>query len=343
MDKKLLHDKIAGKERQTGPLTVPDLETAYKCLNRARKRMSTQIPGSAGEESFQHALDSSEGVEMFTIWENGNTEEHRTFVRNLKDNWQQDTKYIDAIKDIGFKPGNTVTWKRLGVKWLIVWQDFIYKDFFRGEMYRANHLLKWHNEKGEVKEQWASIRGPVETKAKYDNVAGNYEGGRQNDTLDLWIGNNDPENIKSLSRYSLVKVGNRTWRIGVIDDVSNPNVLRMSLIENFNNDYTDDVILGIPDSSIIVPDQEEPNTEIVIMGPTKLKEGLYSTFEAFLNGEALIGDWSETVNEKLKTEQKASPNFRIKAGRIGDKTKIKFTSIDGSTQTIELTVVSVFG
>lgn len=339
---KKLHDKRVQKETQTQGYTIPDYNTAYKCLNRARKRMTKQV-GSLGLESFNHALDSADDAEIFTVWENGDLEEYRCIVKNLKDSWQQDTKYVSATKDVGFEVGNTITWKRLNLHWLIVWQDYNYRDYFRGEMYKATHLIKWVDDTGKVQQQWASVRGPVETKAKYDNVSGNYIGGRQNDTLELWIGKTSSAS-ESLYRYELLKIGKRTWRIQVVDDISNPDVLRMSLIENFNNEDTDDVLLGIPDGEVIPPESTiDPVESYRIMGPATVKENLNATFKAYNNDDALVeGLWTVTIGTKAPVTYPDVSQIKVKGGKIGDVILINF-SIGGETKAeVKVDTVSVF-
>jgi len=312
-------------QRQTGAPTVPEFDTAYKCLNRARKRTDLLLNANVGLTSFQSALDSGAGVEYFTVWEEGDTEVQRAIVKNLKDDWQQDTKYVSAMKGTGFELGNTVTWTRLNMRWLIVWQDFIYEEYFRGEMYRANYQIKWIDDKGKIQTQWASIRGPVETKAKVDNVAGDYMGGRQNDSLELWTSNNHGA-AESLRRYELLKIGRRTWRIHVVDDISNPNVLRISLIENFNNVDTDDVIQGIPDGQIIMPEETVPSVEsYTIVGVSTVKEGMKATYKVYdKDGVLVAGDW--TVQDSKGTIQTFTgvSEISIRGGKIGDKFTISF-------------------
>lgn len=343
MKNKDIHDRRAEKGRQTGPYTNPDLDTAFNCLNRMRKRTTKLLPGDILGDSFEHALDSADGVEIFTVWEKGDEEEHRVIVKNLKDNWQQDTKYLNAPNGVGFETGNTITWKRLGIRWLIVWQDFNYSSYFKGEMFRASHLLSWKNEHGEIIRQWASIRGPVEIKAKYDNVSGNYLGGRQNDTLDVWIGYNNKEDVDSLARFDKIKVGTRTWKIQVRDDISNPNVLRMSCIENFNNDYTDDVINAIPDGQIAFPeDIEEPKENIVIVGANTIKEGFSQTFTARQESNLVEGTFEVYVNGELKRSEIGS-SITLRGTKLGDQMELRFIQ-DGEVKAhVRIPVVSIFG
>lgn len=347
-NEKQLHDKRVELNRETGPYPPqPDINTAYNCLNRMRKRAGKALGDDHLKTSFEHALDSAEGAEIFTVVEEGDTEEHRVIVRNLKDNWQQDTKYINAPNDVGFKTGHTVSWKRLNnMKWLIVWQDFNYSSFFKGEMFRASHLLSWRDENGVIQRQWASVRGPVETKAKYDNVGGEYMGGRQNDTLEVWIGARDSHAVKSLARFDKIKVGTRTWRIVVRDDISNRHILRFSCIENFNNDYTDDIINAIPDGLVEFPDvvvPSPPEEQIVIVGKNTIKEGFNGTYTAKIDEEVVIGDFKVYNGSNLISEATGVSSITFKGTSIGDILTIEFHK-EGTLKTkVEVEVISLFG
>lgn len=341
---KELHDKRARVGRQTGEYTEPDLDTVFGCLNSMRKRSDAILNRSVGLESFEHALDSADGAEIFTVWEKQDSEEVRTIVRNLKDDWQQDNKFISAPLGKGFQNGNTVTWKRLGIRWLLVWQDFNYSSHYRGEMYRASHLLTWKDSNGIIQKQWASVRGPVETKAKYDNVGGEYMGGRQNDTLDVWIGSNDKHAVASLARFDKIKIGTRTWRIVVRDDISNPNVLRFSCIENFNNDYTDDVINGTPDGLVEFPKEVLPSeNKIVLVGPNSIKEGFSKTYSAKIDDLFVEGDFKVLNSKGEIVLESYGHTITIKGTEIGDILRIEFYQ-NGELETSgEISVVSIFG
>lgn len=343
MDKQL-HDAKVEINRQTGSFTKTDTETAYNCLNRMRKRSSHSIPGSTSGDSFVHALDSAEGVEIFTSWERGDTEDVRVILKNLKDDWQQNTKYINAPNDKGFEVGNTVTWKRLNMRWLIVRQDYNYEPFFKGEIYRASHLLSWKDENGVIAKQWASVRGPVETKAKYDNVSGEYLGGRQNDTIEIFIGANDKDSISSLERYDKIKVGTRTWKIQVRDDISNPNIVRLSCLENFNNDYTDDIINAIPDGLTEFPENViPPQDNIIIVGASTIKEGFSKTFVAKIDDLPVIGDF-KVYNNSVEISSAFNTTEVIVTGtELGDTISIEFYQLGILKSKVEIPVVSIFG
>ncbi len=311
-----------------------------------RKRTSASLGAdNVGQLSFKHALDTAEGVEIFTVWEQDDAIEYRTIVKNLKDNWQQDTKYINAPLDSGFETGRTVTWKRLdNMRWLIVWQDFNYSGFFRGEIQRASHLLKWKDSNGVVQQQWAVIRGPVETKAKYDNVSGNFMGGRANDSLEILIGSRD-DSVKDLTRLDKIRIGDRTWEIQVRDDISNKHVLRLSCVEDFNNVYTDDMINAIPDGLIEFPTvvvTPPPVEEILIIGKNTIKEGFSGTYTAKVDDTLILGDFKVYKGSSLISEVSGASSITFKGTKLGDKLTIEFHK-DGELKTsVEVKVVSIF-
>lgn len=309
-----------------------------------RKRSSHSIPGNHGGDSFTHALDSAEGVEIFTCVEFGDQEEVRVILKNIKEDWQQNTKFINAPNGKGFVPGHTVTWQRLNMRWLIVRQDYNYGQFFKGEIYRASHLLSWKDNNGVVNKQWASVRGPVETKAKYDNVSGEYLGGRQNDTIEIFIGAKDVNAISALERYDKIKIATRTWRIQVRDDISNPSILRLSCIENFNNDYTDDVINAIPDGMIEFPENvTTPIDNIVIVGENTIKEQFSKVFVAKIDEVPVVGDFKVYQNGVEISSSLNVSEVKVQGGKLGDIMMIRFYQEGLLKASVEVPVVSIFG
>lgn len=335
------HKKRAESKRDIQPRDIRE-GSVSSCLERMRKRSGGSL-GEGMKVSFEHALDSSEAAEVFTVWEMGDEEKYKAIVRNLKDSWREDHKYINAPSDVGFETGHTVTWVRLGVRWLIVWQDYNQRDFFKGEMFRANYQIAWRDKKGKVIKQWAAIKGPVETKAKYDNVAGNYLGGRQNDTLEVWTSSRDKGAIEALLRFDKIKVGDRTWRIHVRDDISNPNVVRLSCIEDFNNEYTEDVVHAIPDDTLKAPEQER--SLVTIIGPDSIKEGFTRTYSAIREetGESVTGDWTVYVNGEERESYSETNEIQIKAGKFKDRIQIVFTGENGEEALANVLVIGLFG
>lgn len=341
---KKYHDGRVENNRQVTPPSPIDTDTGFVCLDNARKRMKHTIPGNTLGDSFIQALDTAEGTEYFTVWENGDKDAYKVILKNLKDDWQKDTKYISAMNDLGFQLGNTVTWQRLNIRWLIISQDYNIDEYFRGTIQKATHLLRWKNENGIIKEQWAYVQGPIETRAKYEQTIGNVIVGRQNDTTEILIGANDKKNIKELIRFKKLKIGNRVWTIQVVDDISSEFILRLSCVEDFENEATDNMLEGIPNGLIDFAENEKPTelpSTVRIVGPTKIPEKLISRFYAVdENEEVLVGNW---VVENVETYYMSEDNktLIVKGKKKGDRVKISYSDDSGRENSIEVKTVSM--
>ena len=287
-------DIRTGNGYQTVPQEKLPSDPRVPCIDNAKNRMKTTLGISTLGRSFAQAVDSAEGTEIFTVWEQNDEFENRVILKNQKDNWQQDVKYINAPLGRGFVVGNTVTWKRLNMRWLITWQDYNLDEFFRGEMRRANYQIYWRDKNGILKHQWVAVQGPVETRAKYEQTTSNVIIGRQNDSLEMWMGSNGDKDIEDLTRYDKINIKGRCWRLQVMDNVSNPEVLRFTCVEDFNNSVTDDMVYMIPNGLRDYPEQPEENS-IKIVAPGEMREKLVSKVYAVdgKTGETVTGGtWS---------------------------------------------------
>lgn len=343
INSKRTHDHKIENGKYVGPNIPPNLDTGWKCLDRARKRMSYSIPGNVLGDSFIQALNTAEGTELFSIWKGSGTS-HKVILRNSKDDWNRDVKFINAEKDLGFIVGNTVVWDRLDMKWLITWQDLGIDEYFRGEMRRATHLLRWKDENGFICEQWAAIEGPVETRAKYEQTRGTAIIERRNDSVEIWIGSLDKKAIKSFKKFTRIMINNRAWEVQVRDDITNDSIYRMSLIEDYTNEQIDDVINAIPSGEIdFAPSEENPTTAgIKIVGPNGIKEKVATYFTAVLqNGDLVLdANWS-VEGEYQEAELLSDGRFEIIGRKIGDMVTIKIEK-DGKTNSIYIRTVSMF-
>lgn len=338
---KITHDDKVENNKDIGPDQPINFSTGWDCLDRARVRMSYSVPGDVLGDSFIQALNTAEGTEIFSVWENRDEEKFKVILKNLKDDWNKDAKYINAPKDKGVIVGNTVTWDRLQNRWLVTWQDYNINEFFRGEIQKATHLLSWKNENGIIKKQWAVVQGPIETRAKFEQTRGNSIIGRQNDSTEIWIGANDPKAIKSLERFSRIKINNRTWEVQVRDDISNENIYRMSLVEDFNNNDIDDLIEAIPAGEVDFSENQEPTENgIRIVGPSKVTEKVATSFYAIDSEENKLTDVEWTVENDAYHEIEDNELWVI-GKKIGDIVKITATCSIG-TNSVECRVVSPF-
>lgn len=349
---KIEHDKRVKFGYKIQPSPPIDFETDWKCLNTSRERMNSNLSISTLERSFEQALDSAEGVEIFSVVEDEEKTLWKVILKNLKDSWQKDQKFINAPRNVGFCVGNTVNWERLGIKWLITWRDYNIEEYFHGEMMRASHKIRWKNKYGQVKEQWAVVHGPMETRAKYEQTRGNVVTGRQNDTLEVWIGSNEGKEIDDLKRFNRIKVGTRTWRIQVVDDISNPEIYRFSCVEDFNNEATDNIPELLPGGKEDFAENEtKPSiNKIRIVGPPRVKERLVQNFYAIDDSTnekiSHLGTWSVTPEGKAKieTDEEDGSLDLIPEKVMGEELEINFVvnEEEDMQNSITVKVVSMF-
>ena len=337
------HDNKVDNNIYVGPDKPIDVNTKWNHLNLARKRMGYSIPGNTLGASFIQALNTAEGTELFSVWENGDKDLYKVILKNIKDDWDKDVKSINAIKGVGFEVGNTVTWQSVGVRWLITSQDYGINEFFKGEIRKATHLLRWKDSNGFIQEQWAAVQGPVETRAKYEQTRGNAMVERRNDTTEIWIGANNKEAIKSFKKFSRVMINGSAWEVQVRDDISSENIYRMSLIEDYTNLEVDDLINAIPAGLIDFAPNEKPVEEgLKIVGASKIHEKLANIFFAVdPKGERIVGaSWSATGDFTSATEL-PDGSFEIVGRKIGDKVTIS-CALGELVNSVEVLTVSMF-
>lgn len=141
--------------------------------------------------------------------------------------------------------GKTIDWIRTGFKYIVTEQDLSVRGYFSGKIRRANYLIKWTDDDGNIYQQWAALQGPSEEDAGFRNNSISVDtGGNQ---ILMYLGKS--EATQFLKRYNRLivkdsdeintpnqkKVLVRAWRIDVIDDISNKFILKLSLTENFIN------------------------------------------------------------------------------------------------------------
>lgn len=153
--------------------------------------------------------------------------------------------------------GKTIDWIRTGFKYLVFQQDLSVRGYFSGKIKRANYLIKWTDDNGNIYQQWCAIEGPSEEDAGFRNNSISVDtGGNQ---IYMYLGKTDA--TQYLKRYNRLivkdpaelgtanqsKVLVRAWRIDVIDDISNKYMIKLSLTENYINraELTDSEVYGI--------------------------------------------------------------------------------------------------
>jgi len=153
--------------------------------------------------------------------------------------------------------GKTIDWIRTGFKYLVTDRDLSVRGYFSGKIKKANYLIKWMDDNGNIYQQWACLEGPSEETAGFRNNSVSIdEGGNK---VTMYLGKSDATQF--LKRYNRLiikdsdelntanqkKVLVKAWRIDVIDDISNKYIIKLNLTENYINsaELTDSEVYGL--------------------------------------------------------------------------------------------------
>jgi hypothetical protein len=117
-------------------------------------------------------------------------------------------------------------------------------------MERANYLIKWTDNEGNLFKQWAVVKGPVERDTDFKaNSSADIEVDHGGNKFQMFLGKTEWTN--SLRRYDRLilkdpSIGQtRGWIIDVIDDITNKNLVRVDLKEHFIDQVNDNYVEGI--------------------------------------------------------------------------------------------------
>ena len=267
--KKKVHTTVRGPEA-TDDLII---NTRNEDLNFYKKKLRSN--GLSGDptnkdvtlqyESFLNALNNSYNSEKIQFIEDDSNQtdgsDYMALIEEIKSEIGIDEKMI--AMDFNSSPvqvGRTIDWLRTRFRYLILARDFNTKGYFSGHMRRANYLVRWTDDLGNVYEQWAVVTGPNEkstdfTKNKSSNSIID-TGGNQ---IEMYFGKTEYTHF--LKRYNRIivkdseeidtankiKVLPKAWRINVIDDISDKYIVKIALTENYIDqaDITDADIYAI--------------------------------------------------------------------------------------------------
>lgn len=163
-----------------------------------------------------------------------------------------DDKIISISYESGYKPGTVFEWMNTGTKWLIYLQDLTELAYFRGDIRKCTHEIKWKvNDK--TLSAYAAVTGPTE--ATIDST-------KVND-ISLDVPNHSlgillpatADTLQYFKRYSKfyiqpLKEGDSPicWRVEATDTISMPGILQLTAYEYYINEQEDDVENGIADA-----------------------------------------------------------------------------------------------
>lgn len=180
-----------------------------------------------------------------TIMKQGEEEELRALINNNKLKMDYDDKLISIPFKSGFKVGTVFYWPRIGEHWIVYLRQYSEDAYFRGYIRKAQHKLRWEDEFGVLHETLGAVRGPVETKIRSEQKSGN-SFDVPNYTLSIIVPHT--EATSKLKRYSKIAVSGKIWEVAVADDINEPGVIELQLLEYYINKETD-----IPKLTGVVP------------------------------------------------------------------------------------------
>ena len=200
--------------------------------------------------SYQGALvkkyqDSLIGEESLT---------ERALINPNKLKQDYDDKVISIGFDAGYKPGDVFEWVNTNTYWLIYLQDLTELAYFRGDIRRCSFNISWMNEDGELKNTYAAIRGPVETKINFIQKH-NISVDTPNHSLHILMPKNE-ETVKYFKRYAKFYITSLEtselicWRVEAVDSISMAGIIEINAVEYYSNKDEDDLELGLVKTQI---------------------------------------------------------------------------------------------
>ena len=203
---------------------------------------------------------------------------HRALINPNITKQDYDDKILSTDYNNNYKPGDVIIWygkqnnKIVPSHWLIYLQNLTELAYFKGDIRRCSHYIKWKNDEGKVCGSWLAIRGPVETKINFLQKNGiSLE--TPNHTLNILMPKTE-ETLKYFKRYSefyLSGTDSETdkicWRVTATDTISMPGILEITAIEYYANESEDDdgIVGGKLDVTPVEPDMS------LIEGPNFIK------------------------------------------------------------------------
>lgn len=194
---------------------------------------------------------------------------------------------------IGMKPGDTFTWKETNTHWMVTLQHLNEVAYFMGELQQCDQQVEIGDKK-----YWTYIRGPVETKINWNQKSG-IEWNDLNYSLIMYI-TCDDNTIDYFRRFGKVKITNpqtnktNTWQVVSHNDYYGQGIIKVCLLEDFENSMQDAVNKHKPPEPII------PEGAPKITGPKEAYQ--YDTVKYIAENFATTGCWHIIEQDKdIKT------------------------------------------
>lgn len=251
-------------------------------------------------------------------WVKKDLDENADYVRALmnpdKVKFDYDEKIISIDWEYNYAPGDTFEWGRgTGSHWIILKPEDTELAYFRANVRRCKYLTAKDPETGEIYSQWASIRGPVETKINTIQKAG-IVADVPNRTLDIYMRDTE-QNRRTFDRYQNFEFDGLFWKVQAPDGISTPGILEITAEEDYDCKHADKLVAV-----------EDPNPPIAtnrnaILGDTFARPLEEKTFAPRL---AMTGyKWSITLPAEKNKEVDDVLEYQI----TGNKITVKWTAM----------------
>ena len=162
--------------------------------------------------------------------------ETKCFIRDHKLHLDYDEKYLFTPLAIATNVGDVFYWPRTNTHWIVYAQFLTEKSYYKSVIKRANWCINWRNSFGKLEQQWAYVKGPVETKLKSNTVKSKIVG-THNWTLSMLLPDNDK--TKDLKQYGYIMLNGKKWEITVADDITTQGIVELQLSQVSADDIDD--------------------------------------------------------------------------------------------------------
>lgn len=213
----------------------------YKSFQRA---LYYSYQGALVKKHYQDSLNLIGGEEPV----------QRALINPNKLKQDYDDKIISIGFESGYKPGDVFEWVNTNTHWLIYLQDLTELAYFRGDIRKCSFSISWMDEDGEIKNTYAAIRGPVETKINFIQKHG-ISVDTPNYSLNILMPKNE-DTVKYFKRYakfyitSLDTADLICWRVEAVDSISMAGIIEINAVEYYANKDEDNLELGLVKSEI---------------------------------------------------------------------------------------------
>lgn len=171
-----------------------------------------------------------------------------------------DDKILSIDHELNYNPGDVFEWKKTDSYWIIYLQELSEDAYFRGEIRRCRHRIKFIDNNGNWCSTWAAIRGPVET--QINSIQKNQiRVDTPNLSLNILMPRNDIT-LQAFDRYKEFLYAGKCWRVEAPDSISMKNIIEVNAEEYYVDPSTDDESKEMKNGLVIQPIDPTPISDI---------------------------------------------------------------------------------